>query len=159
MTVGSEQAVAHEKSGARDARANRRTLVGKADLVHAVNVTDGISVPVQHQRGHRLLFLEFRYLPGELGYLATQFIRLRALRSRGGVVVEHGHGSSQQHYSQRGLYHLLPALADLILFLRKLRCGHERPSSLVWKRFSTVRKMMYRGYRECLEDGSVPRWL
>ena len=54
-------------------------LVGKPNLVHAVNVADGISIPVQHQRRHGLLFLELCHLLGELGHLLVQFIGLRAL--------------------------------------------------------------------------------
>src|SRR5580704_12613822 len=88
VPVGGQQAVSYEKSGARDARADRWRLVRKPDLIDAVDVTDGISITIQHQRRHCLLFLEFCNLLGELSYLAMQFVWLHALRSGGRVVVE-----------------------------------------------------------------------
>jgi hypothetical protein len=159
VAIGRQQTVADEKSSSGYARANRRGLVGKTDLIDPVNIADGIAIPVEHKRWHSLLLLEFRHLLSELLHLLVQFIGLRALGRDRRVVAKHGCGAGQQHHGQHGLHHLLPAVADLDWFLLNLRIGHERSSSLVRQGFSTVRKMMYRRCGEALRNGSRTRRL
>ena len=66
------EAVADEKSCAGNAGANDGTLVRKADLIDAVNVSDGIAVAIQDHGGHGLVLLELLDLRGEFVNLLLQ---------------------------------------------------------------------------------------
>ena len=113
VTVGGDQAVADKKSCAGNARANDRTLIRESDLIDAVNVADGIAIAVQDDGGHGLVLLELLDLRGQFMNLILRGRWGRSAECRGGrVVVDHGEGSQEQHDSQDGLHHLLPAIAD-----------------------------------------------
>src|ERR1700722_20068215 len=129
-------------------------MVGENDLIDPVNITNRIPIAVQHQCGHGLLLLKFRHLARELFDLLVEFVGLWNLRRHWRVVMKHRHRSGEQHHAQNGLDHLLPGVADLVRFLRKLWFGHERSSSFVPQAFTTVRKMMYRRCRKCREKES-----
>src|SRR5208282_3088534 len=120
VTVGGEQAFADEKSGARNARPYRGTLVGKTDLIHAIDVADGVAITVERRGRHGLVLLELRDLGCEFVNLLLQVVRRHGLSRPRSVVVHQSGCSQQQHDSQYSLHHLLPVIADRVSVMRSL---------------------------------------
>ena len=129
VTVRRDQTIADEKSCAGDARANLRTLVGKSNLVDAVDVTNRISIPVQNDRRHGLLLLELLHLRGQVVNFFFKIVRRHALNSHGSVIEDHGHGAQKQQNSQDTLDHLLPSYQGHGRILAKMYCSAGSGSS------------------------------
>jgi hypothetical protein len=62
VTVGGEDALGDQKTGAGDARPERRQMAGKADAVHSEHIADGIAIAIQNQSRHGFGLLELLYL-------------------------------------------------------------------------------------------------
>jgi hypothetical protein len=125
VTVGGYQAVAHQKSCARNPRANHRTLVRETHLVDAINVADGVAIAVQHDGGHGLVLLELLDLCPQFVNLLLEIARGLGQRGPGREIMDHGEGSQEQDDSQNGLHGLLPAIANYAGFLRVLGFGNR----------------------------------
>src|SRR5256885_16053731 len=89
MAIGGEQTVGDQKACAGNSRPYGGPLIRKADLIDAVNVSDGVAVVSEDRGGHGLVLLELRYFGGKLVDFFLQIVRWRALGRCRRVVVDH----------------------------------------------------------------------
>src|SRR4029077_17966508 len=112
MAVRGDQAVTDEESGTGNTGANIWTMIRESDLIHTIDVSDGIAIAVENNRGHRLLLPELIDLSSEFVDPLLEVVGGKPLRGHRTIVMDHRHGSHEHHDGKNALNHLLPALAN-----------------------------------------------